>query len=57
MKTAMLKQVVKDLQRHKAQIDVALGRPPRKSSKTYMNAYANAYAQSQILDNYSECPF
>lgn len=58
MKSKLYKQVVKDLQRHKAQLDVALGKPPRKSSKTYINAYANAYAQSQILDNlYSERPF
>ena len=49
MKTAMYKQVVKDLQLHKAQLDVALGRPPRKSSKTYINAYANAYAEQEIL--------
>lgn len=49
MKTEMFKQVVKDLQRHKAQIDVALGRPPRKSSKTYINAYANAYAEQKIF--------
>lgn len=58
MKTAMYKQVVKDLQRHKAQLDVALGKPPRKSSQTYIREYALAYAQSQILDNlYSERPF
>lgn len=58
MKTAMFKQVVKDLQRHKAQLDVALGKPPRKSSQTYIREYALAYAQSQILDNlYSERPF
>jgi hypothetical protein len=49
MKTEMFKQIVKDLQRHKAQIDVALGKPPRKSSKTYINAYANAYAEQEIL--------
>ena len=58
MRSRIFKDVVKDLQRHKAQFDVALGKPPRKSSKTYINAYANAYAQQHILDNlYSERPF
>jgi hypothetical protein len=58
MRSNLFKQVVKDLQRHKAQFDVALGKPPRKSSKTYINAYANAYAEAQILDNlYSKRPF
>ena len=49
MRSRFFKQVVQDLQRHKAQFDVALGKPPRKSSKTYIDAYAMAYAQQEIL--------
>ena len=49
MRSRIFKDVVKDLQRHKAQFDVALGKPPRKSSKTYINAYANAYAQQHMI--------
>ena len=49
MRSRFFKQVVQDLQRHKAQFDVALGKPPRKSSRTYINAYAMAYAEQEIL--------
>lgn len=49
MRSRFFKQVVQDLQRHKAQFDVALGKPPRKSSKTYIDAYAHEYAQQEIL--------
>ena len=49
MRSKVLKELVKDFQRHQAQFDVALGKPPRKSSKTYINAYANAYAQQHMI--------
>ena len=54
MKSQLFKQVVQDLQRHQAQFDVALGKPPRKSSCTYINAYAQAYAEQEILTAKSE---
>ena len=58
MRSKIFKQMIKDYQRHQAQFDVALGKPPRKSSKTYIDEYANAYAQQHILDNlYPESPF
>lgn len=44
-----LKRIIQDAQRHQAQIDVAFGRSPRKSSKTYIEAYAQAYAEQEIL--------
>ena len=50
MRSQLFKQVVQDLQRHKAQFDVALGKPPRKASKTYINAYAQAYADQKIIN-------
>ena len=49
MRSKIFKQMIKDYQRHQAQFDVALGKPPRKSSKTYIDEYANAYAQQHIL--------
>lgn len=49
MRSKIFKQMIKDYQRHQAQFDVALGKPPRKSSKTYINAYANAYAQQHMI--------
>lgn len=47
MRSNIYKQIVKDLQRHKAQLDYALGKPPRKNSKTYTEAYAHEYEQGE----------
>ena len=46
-----LKRIIAIAQSHQAKLDVALGKSPRKSSKTYIQEYALAYAQAKILDN------
>jgi len=36
---------VQDMQRHLAQLDAALGKPPRKRSRSYWAAYVAACSQ------------
>ena len=45
------KRIVQDAQRQQAKFDVAFGRSPRKSSKTYIEAYAQAYAEQEIFSS------
>jgi hypothetical protein len=49
MKSERTKSLILSIQRHQAQYDVAIGKPPRKSSKTYINQYAKCYAEQEIL--------
>lgn len=53
----ILKRWVERLQTQQAKLDVQLGRPPAKSSKTYINAYANEYAHQEGLAYYDFAPF
>jgi hypothetical protein len=48
-----LKKIVKNVQRHIAMLDFALNMPPRKTSKTYLNAYAECYAEAECMDSKS----
>jgi hypothetical protein len=48
MKSARTKSLVQAIQRHQAQYDVAIGKPPRKTSKTYINQYARCYAEQEM---------
>ena len=49
MKRKYLKALIVKAQRSMAQRDYAIGLPPQKSSKTYINEYAKAYADGQIF--------
>jgi hypothetical protein len=39
------------MQRHRAQFDIACGYGPRKTSKTYTEAYSYAYEQQEKLSS------
>jgi hypothetical protein len=45
---------VYELQRNLALFDFTLGRPARKSSKTYTNEYARLYEQQEIASARTE---
>lgn len=50
MKSNRTKELVKNIQRHLAQLDFALGIQPRKTSKTYTEAYARCYEECECMD-------
>lgn len=51
MKSARTKALVQAIQRHQAQYDVAIGKPPRKTSKTYINQYAKCFSDRMMESN------
>jgi hypothetical protein len=49
MKSERTKSLIFAIQRHQAQYDVAIGKPPRKTSKTYTHQYARCYEEQERL--------
>lgn len=57
MKRKLFKKLVERAQRQQAKIDYLLGVGPRKTSKTYYEAYGHYYAEGEGVVYYDFAPF
>ena len=57
MKRKIIKRTVEQLQRKMALLDYKLGIGPKKTSKTYYDAYARYYAEGEGVAYYDYAQF